>query len=519
MEFAGNKGKWFNENLTTVDQYQIQRTLGIGYNSVAYLVIDTDTQQKWALKVSNNETNIDNNNNAIILESEILGQFDHKNIVKMIHFSQTGTFTYKDTFKKTINKTDQIYLVQELCINGEIFEYVAFSGKFSDRVTRYYFKQLIEGLAEIHKKGYAHRDLKPENLFFDKNFDLKIADFGFSCKMSGDNNDLKLQQDCGTQGYTCPEINVKYPYHGELADLFSSSVILFIFNTQRPPFSNALYDDNYYKYICYNRVDEFWDKHKKYNQVDIINEEFKSLLISQFSYKPTQRPSIAEVMSHPWYCDSDVATTEEILAEFNTRKAQINGENEQQVRIISLSISEQNLISETVQEIVVNPNPSLAFQPINATQFRSMCTNEIQCSDEELNKIDCLFAEIDCESQNEKVPVYQAGIFRAGTTYWSLLPIKDFFKACVSIKSLNNKKWKSTQGDLSQGEFFVRVCDDSGDGREGVSLLQIEIRVFKWDKGIVGEFSKVDGNIIEFYELVKQFKEKLPQFVFNKKII
>ena len=103
-------------------------------------------------------------------------------------------------------------------------------------------------------------------------------------------------------------------------------------------------------------------------------------------------------MSHPWYCDSDVATTEEILAEFNTRKAQINGENEQQVRIISLSISEQNLISETVQEIVVNPNPSLAFQPINATQFRSMCTNEIQCSDEELNKIDCLFAEIDCES-------------------------------------------------------------------------------------------------------------------------
>ena len=56
---------------------------------------------------------------------------------------------------------------------------------------------------------------------------------------------------------------------------------------------------------------------------------------------------------------------------------------------------------------------------------------------------------------------------------------------------------------MSQGEFFVRVCDDSGDGREGVSLLQIEIRVFKWDKGIVGEFSKVDGNIIEFYELVK----------------
>jgi 3-phosphoinositide dependent protein kinase-1 len=36
------------------------------------------------------------------------------------------------------------------------------------------------GIEYLHKKGYAHLDIKPENIVIDKNFDLKIADFGFA---------------------------------------------------------------------------------------------------------------------------------------------------------------------------------------------------------------------------------------------------------------------------------------------------------------------------------------------------
>lgn len=44
---------------------------------------------------------------------------------------------------------------------------------------------MMDGLHYVHSTGFAHRDIKPENLLLDKNFVLKIADFGFAAKLAG----------------------------------------------------------------------------------------------------------------------------------------------------------------------------------------------------------------------------------------------------------------------------------------------------------------------------------------------
>lgn len=112
-------------------------------------------------------------------EVSSLKKLKHPNLINLIECNDKGTIVQNIGGQAKITK-DVIYLVLELAESGELFDFVALSGKFSESVARYYFRQLIDGLGYIHSQGFAHRDLKPENIFLDDKFNLKIADFGFA---------------------------------------------------------------------------------------------------------------------------------------------------------------------------------------------------------------------------------------------------------------------------------------------------------------------------------------------------
>lgn len=95
-----------------------------------------------------------------------------------------------------------IFLVFELCKNGELFDYLTSVVTLSEKKTRYIMRQVFEGLQHVHTRGVVHRDLKPENILLDDNLNVKITDFGFAKKLA---NGEVLHDLCGTPGYLAPE--------------------------------------------------------------------------------------------------------------------------------------------------------------------------------------------------------------------------------------------------------------------------------------------------------------------------
>ncbi len=68
-------------------------------------------------------------------------------------------------------------------------------------------------------------DLKCENVLLDKNFDVKLSDFGFARII--EINELSHTY-CGSAAYASCEILQGIPYHPIPADIWSCGVILYI---------------------------------------------------------------------------------------------------------------------------------------------------------------------------------------------------------------------------------------------------------------------------------------------------
>ena len=57
----------------------------------------------------------------------------------------------------------------------------------------------------LHSRHIIYRDMKPDNVMIDYDGHVKLIDFGFAKRLSERNN-YRTKTNCGTIGYTAPEI-------------------------------------------------------------------------------------------------------------------------------------------------------------------------------------------------------------------------------------------------------------------------------------------------------------------------
>lgn len=121
---------------------------------------------------------------------------------------------------------------------------------------------------------------------------VKVADFGFATYKSVS----KLQSYRGTKTYMAPEIKEGKVYDGRQVDIFSVGVILFIIVMGIFPFQEAIKDDYYYKLLLSGKKEKYWKK----TGGDELSLEFKDLIEKMVNHDPTKRPTIKELLNHPW---------------------------------------------------------------------------------------------------------------------------------------------------------------------------------------------------------------------------
>lgn len=178
----------------------------------------------------------------------------------------------------------------------------------------------------MHSAGVAHRDLKPENIMLNKEYTLKIADFGFGAPIEGRDKSGLLTSVLGTESYMAPEIHLHKPYTGAGVDLFAAGIILFIMISQRPPFNKADIQDPHYRLIAGGRHELFWQAHEQVNtEENPFTPEFKDLFNQMMALNPNQRPSIDNILAHP-FVRGDTASKAEVQAEFKRRKESVDEE-------------------------------------------------------------------------------------------------------------------------------------------------------------------------------------------------
>jgi len=154
--------------------------------------------------------------------NEILmaAQMRHKNIVQFYGHGQT---------EKTEQCPSKKYLVMELMKRGSLNR-VLQKSQLDWKMRIQMIRDLINAVLFIHQENVLHRDIKSRNILVNRDFSVKLSDFGFAIKLQN----RQLEQDgfrvekskiVGTKAWMAPEVLANGEY-SKASDNYSLGVTI-----------------------------------------------------------------------------------------------------------------------------------------------------------------------------------------------------------------------------------------------------------------------------------------------------
>ncbi|XP_062823756.1 serine/threonine-protein kinase 33 isoform X1 [Anolis carolinensis] len=312
--------------------YTFGRKLGQGSFGVVIEATHKETGIKWAIKKVNREKAGSSAVKLLEREVSILKTVNHDHIIHLEEVFETPK---------------RVYLVMELCEDGELKEILQRKGQFSENETRHIIQSLASAIAYLHKKDIVHRDLKLENILVKSSdideenamkLNIKVTDFGLAVQKMGGSESM-FQSTCGTPIYMAPEVISAHDY-SQQCDVWSIGVIMYMLLCGAPPFI-AGSEEKLFEVI---KKGDLQFKHLVWQSV---SEAGKNVLQQLLKVDPAHRFTANELLDCQWITGETNVQRQfnvlELMKKWNESSSTEGGE-------ASISEGELNGSSSTIQQ-------------------------------------------------------------------------------------------------------------------------------------------------------------------------
>ncbi|KAF7490002.1 Testis-specific serine/threonine-protein kinase 2 [Sarcoptes scabiei] len=188
----------------------------------------------------------------------------------------------------------KIFIFMEFASNGDLGKFMKKNGVLKEERARIWFTQTTSAINYLHEEMFtAHRDVKIENILLNRDWIVKITDFGFAIEaIDIDGQIIFSGTFCGTIPYYCIQILQKKPYNPFKADTWALGVVLYAMTHNRFPFH---YKDT--KLMIKEQSDQrFIEERIKGSH----SNELKDLIMRLFDTDENSRFSTEQILEHAW---------------------------------------------------------------------------------------------------------------------------------------------------------------------------------------------------------------------------
>ncbi|XP_015875145.2 mitogen-activated protein kinase kinase kinase ANP1 isoform X1 [Ziziphus jujuba] len=256
--------------------------IGCGAFGRVYMGMNLDSGELLAVKQVLIAANTDSKEKAQAhikeLEEEVklLKNLSHPNIVRYLG---------------TVREEETLNILLEFVPGGSISSLLGKFGSFPEAVVRTYTKQLLLGLAYLHKNGIMHRDIKGANILVDNKGCIKLADFGASKQVVELATISGAKSMKGTPYWMAPEV-ILQTGHSFSADIWSVGCTVIEMATGKPPWSQQFQEVAALFHIGTTKSHPPIPEH--------LSVEAKDFLLKCLQKEPNLRPAASELLQHPF---------------------------------------------------------------------------------------------------------------------------------------------------------------------------------------------------------------------------